>query len=80
VGLGGVASQVDNGKTSGFSAVWPVPPQKRTLTPETVRASPLLLGHNQAPFGREAILALSKSAGISGELRQWVVGGDAGMT
>ena len=40
------ASQRDKGKTPVFSAVWWVPPQKRTLIPETVQALPLLLGLN----------------------------------
>jgi hypothetical protein len=32
--MGGIASQQDKRKTPGFSAVWWVPPQKRTLTPK----------------------------------------------
>ena len=49
--MGGVASQQDTGKIPGFSGVRWLPPQKRTLTPKSVRAPPLLPGLNKAPFG-----------------------------
>ena len=33
-GIGGTASQPNRGKIPGFSPVWWMPPQKRTLTPK----------------------------------------------
>jgi hypothetical protein len=39
-------SQQDKGKTLGFSAVWRLPPQKRSMARKTVGKHPLLLGLN----------------------------------
>ena len=44
-----MASQQDKGKTPDFSAVWWVPPQKRTLNPKTVGAPPRLLRLHYVP-------------------------------
>jgi hypothetical protein len=54
-------SQQDDGKTLGFSAIWSLPPQKRSTARNTVGKGTLLPGLSEVPFWFHSFPETAKS-------------------